>query len=100
MQKRLENKVNKQLWKAIYPDWSPSEYSERFHELPFDIRGSLKSQDRRSNSVTLRLASIMLVSMIEVDSATAGSVNISISVEGDKKKHFTDVVVDKTLRTK
>ena len=100
MEKRLENKVNKQLWKTIYPDWSPVEYQTRFHSLPFDIRGSLKSLDRKSNTITLRLASIQLVSMIEVDSATAGSVSVSLSVEGDKKKHFTEVVIDKALRTK
>ena len=100
MQKRLENKVNKQLWQAIYPDWSPVEYQSRFQSLAFDIRGSLKSQDRRSNTVTLRLTECQLVSMIEIDNATAGQVTISLSVEGDQKRHFTDVVIDKTLRTK
>ena len=43
MEKRLENNVNKQLWKATYPDWSPNEYKERFHELAYDIKGNLKS---------------------------------------------------------
>ena len=38
--------------------------------------------------------------MIEVDNDTSGSVCVSLSVEGDRKKHFTPVVVDKTLRTK
>ena len=38
--------------------------------------------------------------MIEVENDTAGSVSISLSVEGDKKKHFTPVVIDKALRNK
>ena len=92
--------MNKQLWKSIFPDWSPVEYQTRFKELPFDIRGSLKSQDRRSNSVIIRLASVMLVSMIDINNETAGKVTISISVDGDKKSHFTDVVIDKPLKTK
>ena len=38
--------------------------------------------------------------MVEVENDTAGAVTISLSVEGDKKKHFTPVVIDKPLRTK
>ena len=101
MEKRLENKVNKQLWKATYPDWSPAEYQSRFQELPFDIRGQLKSQDRKSNTVWLRLTCVNLVSMVEVDNVTAGTVTVSISSKSDKlKKDFTEVVIDKPLRTK
>ena len=38
--------------------------------------------------------------MIEVENDTAGKVTVSLSVEGDKKKHFTPVVLDKTLKTR
>eukprot|EP00354_Favella_ehrenbergii_P000554 CAMPEP_0170454456 /NCGR_PEP_ID=MMETSP0123-20130129/2698_1 /TAXON_ID=182087 /ORGANISM="Favella ehrenbergii, Strain Fehren 1" /LENGTH=92 /DNA_ID=CAMNT_0010717167 /DNA_START=196 /DNA_END=470 /DNA_ORIENTATION=+ len=38
--------------------------------------------------------------MIEIENDTAGSVTISLSVEGDKKKHFTPVVLEKPLRTR
>ena len=37
--------------------------------------------------------------MIDVDNATAGNVTISISVDGDKKSNFTEVVIDKPLKT-
>ena len=43
---------------------------------------------------------MQLVSLVEIESETAGSVTISLSVEGDKKRHFTEVVVDKALRIK
>ena len=66
MEKRLENKVNKQLWKATYPDWTPKEYKDRFYLLPYDIKGHLKSQERQTNTVVLRLPNIMLVSMLEI----------------------------------
>ena len=49
----------------------------------------------------LRLTAVQLVSMFEVDNASAGSVSIAISAKSDhKKKDFTEVVIDKTLRTK
>ena len=38
--------------------------------------------------------------MIEVVNDTAGSCSVSISVEGDKKSHFTEVVIGKTLKNK
>ena len=38
--------------------------------------------------------------MIDIENDTAGSVTVSISVTGDKKKDFTEVVIDKPLRTK
>ena len=101
MEKRLENNVNKQLWKATYPDWSPKEYKGRFCELPYDIKGQLKSQDRRDNTVTIRLLDVMLVSMIEIDNLTAGAVTISASVKGDqRKKDFNIVEESKPLRHK
>ena len=37
--------------------------------------------------------------MLEIENATAGTVTVSISVEGDKKRHFTEVVIEKPLRT-
>ena len=38
--------------------------------------------------------------MIEVANDTAGSITVSISVEGDKKSHFTPVVLGKPLKNK
>ena len=101
MEKRLENNVNKQLWKATYPDWSPNEYKSRFSELPYDIKGQLKSQERRDNTVIIRLPDIMLVSLLEIDNLTAGAATVCLSVKGDqKKKDFTSVVEQKPLRHK
>ena len=101
MEKRLENNVNKQLWKATYPDWTPNEYKDRFYEIPYDIKGVLKSQDRRDNTVIIRLKDVMLVSMLEVDNLTAGAATVSMSLKGDqKKKDFTSVVEGKPLKHK
>ena len=48
----------------------------------------------------LRLPAVQLASMIEIDNATAGTVSIAISCKSDnKKKDFTEVVIEKTLRT-
>ena len=100
MQKRLENNVNKCLWRATYPDWSPAEFKTRFNQLAYDIKGCYKSPKKENHEIILRLASPHLVSVLELDNKTASSVSISISVTDDKNSAFTLVVNKKPLKSK
>ena len=98
MQKRLENNVNKCLWRATYPDWSPAEFKTRFNHLAYDVKGSYKSAKKENHEIILRLASPHLVSVLELDNKTSASVSISISVTDDRNSAFTLVVDKKPLK--